>query len=137
MTGIGLVRTVLVLVAASGVLAATARAADENDALGKWKLTYEPGDGRHESVLTVTKDGQALKGEWVDDDDKGTVKDLKFKDGKLSFKREGEYNGEPFSVTFEGKVKGDSIEGEGKWEYQGMSGTFTFEGKREAAKPKE
>ena len=137
MTGKGLARGVLVLVAAWGVLAATAGAADEKEVVGTWKLAFEPGDGRHEPVLTIDKEGPELRGRWVDGDNKkATIKDLRFTDGKLSFKLESEYNGEAVSTKFEGKVKGDAIEGEGQWEYQGMSGSFPFEGKREVAKPK-
>jgi len=136
MTGIGLAKKVLALVAVVGVFATIARAADQNDVIGKWKLRYEPGDGQtHEPVLTVTKDGSDLKGECAEGDQKSTVKDLRFKDGKLSFRREGQYNGAPASATFEGRVKGDTIEGEGRWEYQGMSGSFPFAGKREAVAP--
>lgn len=36
MTGIGLAQRVLVLVAVAGVFATTARAADQNDVIGKW-----------------------------------------------------------------------------------------------------
>ncbi|HWE35461.1 MAG TPA: hypothetical protein VG406_02735 [Isosphaeraceae bacterium] len=138
MTGNGLVRGVLVLVAASGVLAATARAADEKDVVGTWKLKYEPGDGQtHEPVLTITKDGADLKGEFAEGDQKGTVKEVRFKDGELRVKVESKYDGEPTSVTYTGKTDGDAWKGDAAWEYQGMSGTFPFEAKRQVAKPKD
>jgi acetyl esterase/lipase len=137
MIGIGLAKRVLVLVAVAGVIATTARAADQNDVIGKWKLKYEAGDGQtHEPVVTITRNGQDLKGECAEGDQKSPVKDLRFKDGQLSFRRDGQHNGTPASATFEGRVKGDAIEGEGRWEYQGMSGSFPFTGKREAAEPR-
>jgi hypothetical protein len=125
----------LVLVAASGVFAATAGAADEKDVVGTWKLKYEPGDGQtHEPVLTIAKDGADLKGEFTDGDSKGTVKEVRYKDGKLTVKVESKYNDEPVVVTYEGKPDGDSMKGDATWEYQGMSGSFPFEAKRQAAK---
>ncbi|WP_165232459.1 hypothetical protein [Aquisphaera insulae] len=129
---------VVALVAGLGLAAAAARAAEEKGVVGKWKLEYEPGDGQvRRPLLTIKKAGDDLKGEWLDGQEKGTIKDLKFKDGKLSFKLEAKYNGDPVSVTYEGEIKGDAIRGEGEWDYQGMTGTFGFEGKREAEKPKE
>jgi hypothetical protein len=140
MTGKGLARGVLALVAASGVLAATAtaRAADEKDVVGTWKLKYEPGDGQtHEPVVTISKDGADLKAEFVEGDTKGTVKEVRLKDGKLTVKVETKYNDETAVVTYEGKPDGDAWKGDAAWEYQGMSGSFPFEGKRQPAKPKD
>jgi hypothetical protein len=128
---------VLALVAALGLFAVTAGAAEEKDVVGTWKLKYDPGNGQtHEPVLKITQDKAGLKGEFADGDQKMKVKEIQFKDGELRFKVEGEYNGEAVAVTYKGKPTGDSIKGEGQWEYQGMNGTFEFEGKREAAKAK-
>jgi hypothetical protein len=129
--------SVLALLAVAGVFAATARAAEERDIVGTWKLKYDPGNGQtHEPVLKITKDKAGLRGEFADGDQKMEVKEIQLKDGELRFKVEGEYNGEAVSVTYKGKPSGDSIKGEGQWEYQGMNGTFEFEGKREATKAK-
>src|SRR5262249_54073838 len=111
-------------------------AADEKDVVGSWKLSYNPGDGPHEPTLTVTKEGSGLKGKLVDGDRKFEVTKIGFRDGQLTFSARTERDGEPATVTFEGKIKGDAIEGSADWMYQGMSGSFSFEGKREAAKPK-
>ena len=137
MAGLGLLRGALVLVAASGLAAAPARAADDKDVVGTWKLKYEPGDGQtHEPVLTITKDGADLRGEFAEGDQKGTVKEVRFKDGELRVKVESRHDGEPATVTYTGKPNGDALKGEAAWEYQGMNGTFLFEGKRQAAEPR-
>jgi hypothetical protein len=129
--------SLIALLAVAGLFAWTARAADEKDIVGTWKLKYDPGDGQtHEPVLKITKDKSGLKGEFVDGDQKMKVKEIQLKDGELRFKVEGEYKGDPVSVTFKGKTKGNSIKGDAEWEYQGMTGSYEFEGKREAAKPK-
>jgi hypothetical protein len=136
MTGNGLVRGVLALVVASGVFAATAGAAGEEDVVGTWKLSYEPGDGQtHEPVLTITKDGAVLKAEFAESDEKRVVKEVRYKDGEVSVKVESQYNGEPVSVTYKAKRDGEALKGEAAWEYQGMTGTFPFEGRRQAARP--
>lgn len=125
------VRAMFVVLAIAGMVAATAMASDEKDAVGSWKLTFEPGDGRtHEPILTVTKDGSALKAEFIEGDQKGVVKEVSYKDGELRVKVETKYNGETAATTYAGKPNGDSLKGEATWEYQGMSGSFTFAGKR-------
>jgi hypothetical protein len=129
--------SVFALIAVAGVCAGTARAAEEKDVVGTWKLKCEPGDGQtYEPVLKITKDKARLKAEFVDGDQKMEVKEIQLKDGELRFKVEGEHNGDPVSVTYKGKPTGDSIKGEARWEYQGMTGTYEFEGKREAVKTK-
>jgi hypothetical protein len=129
--------SVLALIAVAGVFAGMARAVDEKELVGTWKLKYDPGDGQtHEPVLKITQDKAGLKGEFADGDQKMKVKEIQLKEGELRFKVEGEYNGDAVAVTYKGKPGGDSIKGEGQWEYQGMTGTFEFEAKREAAKSK-
>src|SRR5262249_60666955 len=105
------------------------------DIIGIWKLTYNPGDGDHEATLTVTREKPGLKGKLVDGDRKFDVTKIEYKDGKLTFTTRTERDGEKATAMFEGKIKGDAIEGEASWEYQGMSGSFPFTGKREAERP--
>src|SRR5258708_7033919 len=133
----GLVRGVLGLVAASGVLAATARAADEKDVIGTWKLSYSPGSGEQRTAtLSVTKEGSGLKGKFVEEPDrKFDVTKIEFKDGILTFSTRTERDREPTTATWGCKVKGDAIKGEASYEYQGGSGSFGFEGRRQAAHP--
>jgi hypothetical protein len=127
----------LTLVAALCVFTVTARAADDKDILGVWKLKYDPGDGQtHEPVVKITKDRAGLKAEFIDGENKVKVKEISYKDGELRLKIEGEYMGDKAIATYKGKTRGDSIKGVAEWEYQGMTGTYEFEGKREAAKEK-
>jgi hypothetical protein len=131
MNGTRLLKGVLVLVFASGVLAA-----DVKDVVGTWKLKYEPGDGQtHEPVLTITEEGTGLNAKFGEGDRKDEVKEITYKDGKLILAVRSEHNGEPVSVIYEANVKGESMEGDARWEYQGMSGSFPFEAKRQAAEP--
>jgi acetyl esterase/lipase len=116
--------------------AASARpAAAGEEAVGTWELSYSPGDGDHKATLTVTKEGSGLKATFADGDRKIDVTRVEFKDGKLTVATRTERDGEPATATFEGEVKGDAIKGSADWKYQGMSGSFAFEGKREPARP--
>lgn len=132
------VKGVFVTVAVWGMIAGTAGATDEKakEVVGTWKLTYNPGNGDHEATLTVTQEKSELKGKFVDGDRKFDVTKIEFKDGKLTFTTRTERDGEKATATFQGKVNRDAIEGEASWEYQGMQGSFNFEGKRQAAEPK-
>jgi hypothetical protein len=129
---------VLAVIAVVGLFAGTVRPAEEKDVVGTWKLTYDPGNGETlEPILKIARDKSGLKAEFTDGDAKLTVKELRFQEGELHFKVEGIHNGEAFSVTYKGKPAGDCIKGEAEWDYQGKTGTFEFEGKREFTKPKE
>jgi acetyl esterase/lipase len=105
---------------------------DEMEAVGTWSLTYSPGDGEHKATLTVTKEASGLKAAFKDGDRKFDVTKVEFKDETLTFATRTERDGESATATFDGKVKGDTIKGSADWTFGGMSGTFDFEGKREA-----
>src|SRR3954453_10607621 len=120
MTRSGLVRGLLALVAASGVLAATAVAADEKDAVGTWKLTYSPGDGEHKATLTVTKGESGLKATFAEGDRKFEVEGVTFKDGELTVSTRTERDGMPATASFKGEVEGDTIKGSAGWTFGGM-----------------
>ena len=65
-----------------------AGAADEKaaDPVGTWKCEYEIGGQQRTSTLTIKKDGDKLAGtmSWPDQKDE-KLKDLKLKDGTLTF----------------------------------------------------
>jgi len=130
--------SMLALITVVGLFAGTVRPAEEKDVVGTWKLKYDPGNGEtREPVLKITRDKAGLKAEFTDGDNKLTVKEIRLKEGELHFKLEGEHNGEAVSVVYKGKPEGDSIKGVAEWDYQGKTGTFEFEGKREPATRKE
>jgi acetyl esterase/lipase len=103
-----------------------------NNVVGTWRLSYDPGNGQHEGALTITQENSGLKGEFSDDERKLEVTKIDFKDGRLSFATRTHVDGELAIGTWEGKVRGDALDGEAGWEFQGGSGTFRFEGKRQA-----
>jgi dienelactone hydrolase len=105
-----------------------------NDVLGTWTLSYDPGNGQHQGTLTVIQEDSTLKGEFRDDDNKLEVTRIGFKDGKLSFVTRTQREGDLATGTWEGKIRGNALEGEAGWEFQGGSGTFRFEGKKQTDK---
>ena len=59
---------------------------EKADPVGTWKCEYRIGDQQRTSELTIQKDGDNLSGtmNWPDQKDE-KLKDVKFKDGKLTF----------------------------------------------------
>ncbi len=132
----GLATWVVVLAAVSAGPAPPGRAADDADVVGTWKLKFEPGDGTtHEADLAVTKEATGLKAAYTEGSRKETAKDVSYKDGVLRFTIEARYEGAAASTTFAGKVKGAAVDGECKWSYLGMTGSFKFTGSSPPAKP--
>ena len=126
------VKGMIVVAAVSGVFVATARAADGNEVVGTWKLTYSPGDGDHEATLTVSKEGAGLKGSFRDGERKFAITRIEYRNGTLSFNALAARDGDRTIVAFEGQVKGNAIEGDGSWDAGTRGGVFPFEGKRAA-----
>jgi len=71
-------------------LCGLAGARDEKaDPVGTWKCEYAIGDVKRESTLKIKKDGDKFAGtmSWPDQKE-AKLKDVKFKDGTLSFSAE-------------------------------------------------
>jgi len=114
-------------------LCGLARAADEKaDPVGTWKIEYMIGDLQRTADLTITRDGDKLAGTMSWPDQKGAVlKDVKLKDGELTFSAErvlGEYK---IPVDYKFTVDGDRLKGKGAVENGGRKTEFDITGKRE------
>jgi hypothetical protein len=113
-----------------------AGAADDKavDAVGKWKCEYEIGGQQRTSTLKIKKDGDNLTGtmSWPDQDET-KLKDLKLKDGTLTFSAERKLPGMDDSITVEYKLKidGDKLKGKGAAEFGGEKREWDIEAKRE------
>ena len=113
-----------------------AGAADDKavDPVGTWKCEYEIGGMQRTSTLKVKKDGDNLSAtmSWPDQDET-KVKDLKLKDGTLTFSAERKLPGMDDSLTVEYKLKidGEKLKGNGAVEFGGEKREFDIEGKRE------
>ena len=112
-----------------------AGAADDKvvDPVGTWKCEYELG-GKRTSTLKIKKDGDNLAGtmSWPDQDET-KLKDLKLKDGTLTFSAERKLAGMDDGITVEYKltIDGDKLKGKGAAEFGGEKREWDIEGKRE------
>ena len=109
-----------------------AGAADKVDPVGTWKCEYEIGGQKRTSTLTINKDGDKLAGtmSWPDQKD-SKLKDVKFKDGELTFSAVRELMDNKYTVEYKLKIDGDTLKGKGAVENGGQKTEFDFEAKRE------
>ena len=114
-------------------LCGLARAADgKADPLGTWKCEYMIGDQQRTSTLTITKDGDKLAGtmSWPDQKD-AKLKDVKLKDGELTFSAERVLGENKIPVEYKFTIDGDKLKGKGAVENGGQKTEFDITGKRE------
>jgi hypothetical protein len=114
-------------------LSGLAGARDEKaDPVGTWKCAYEIGDQKRMSTLTIKKDGDKLAGtmSWPDQKE-AKLKDVKLKDGTLTFSAEREVMDNKFTVEYKLMIDGDKLKGKGTVEFGGEKREFDIEAKRE------
>jgi hypothetical protein len=119
-------------------LCGIARAADDKaDPVGTWKLEYAIGDQQRTATLTVTKDADKLAGtmDWPDQKD-AKLKDVKLKDGVLTFSAERVLGDNKIPIDYKLKVDGDTLKGKGAVEAGGEKREFDITGKREKKQDK-
>ena len=113
-----------------------AGAAEEKavDPVGTWKCAYEIGGQQRTSTLKIKKDGDNLAGtmSWPDQDET-KLKDLKLKDGALTFSADRKLPGMDDAITIEYKftVDGETLKGKGAAEFGGEKREWEIEGKRQ------
>jgi hypothetical protein len=113
-------------------LCGLARAEDKADPVGTWKCEYTIGDMKRTAELTVKKDGDKLVGtmSWPDQKDE-KLKDMKFKDGKLTFSAVRKFMDNTFPLDFTLTIEKDKFKGKAAAEVGGNKQEFDIEGKRE------
>jgi hypothetical protein len=109
-----------------------ARAEDKVDPVGTWKCEYTIGDMKRTAELTVKKDGDKLVGtmSWPDQKDE-KLKDVKLKDGTLTFSAVRKFMGNEFALDFKLTIEKDTFKGKAAAEVGGQKQEFDIEGKRE------
>jgi hypothetical protein len=102
------------------------------DPVGTWKCEYEIGGQTRMSTLTIKKDGDKLAGTMSWPDQKETkLKDVKLKDGTLTFSAVREIMDNKIPIEYTLKIDGDKFKGKGAAEFGGEKREFDIEGKRE------
>ena len=113
-------------------LCGLASAADTADPVGSWNCDYKIGDQPRTVTLTITKDRDKIAGtmNWADQKDE-KIKDLQFKDGKLTFTAERKLMGRTIPIDYTLTIDSDKLKGKGASEFGGQKQEFDIEGKRE------
>ena len=105
---------------------------EKADPVGTWKIEYMIGDLQRTADLTITRDGDKLAGTMSWPDQKGAVlKDVKLKDGELTFSAERVLGENKIPVDYKFTVDGDKLKGKGAVENGGRKTEFDITGKRE------
>jgi hypothetical protein len=124
----------LVAVCACGALYATGdvgKGDQAEDAVDAWKLKCVSPDGKpRECIVTVFRDGAALKGDYTADGVTRPAKNVVFDEGILSVEVDGKFAGQAYGLTYNGTPRGDALEGSVRWSYGWVSGSFACEGER-------
>jgi hypothetical protein len=107
------------------------RAVEIDDVVGTWDLRVKTESGVVEPKLTITKDGEKLRGKSVTSTfGELEAKNLALKDNELSWEITTESNGSEFHIKYKGKPRGNVIEGSNEFSVDGNTGTMEFTGKR-------
>ena len=115
-----------------GVCGLVGAADDKAEPVGTWKCEYEIGGQQRTSTLTIKKDDDKLSGtmSWTDQKDE-PLKDVKLKEGKLTFSAVRKLMGNEITVEYTLTIDGDKLKGKGAAEFGGEKQEFDFNGKRE------
>ena len=102
------------------------------DPVGTWQCEYDIGGLKRTSTLAIKKDGEKLAGTmtWPDQKDEA-LKDVKLKDGTLTFSAVRKFMGNEIPIEYTVKLDGDKFKGKGASEFGGQKQEFDITGKRE------
>jgi tRNA A58 N-methylase Trm61 len=99
-------------------------------AAGTWQVKFNIGDRQINSTLVIKADNNnKLSAEWQSQRGRHEITDVKFKKGKLTFKRKSKIQDRQWESNFEGTVKGHKLTGTIKSE----RGDIALEGRRDGA----
>jgi hypothetical protein len=125
-------KAILSAALALGLCGLAAARDDKDGPVGTWKCEYEIGGQKRTSTLTIKKDGDKLAGTMSWPDQKETkLKDVKLKDGNLTFSAVREFMDNKITVEYKLMINGDKLKGKGAAEIGGEKREFDIEGKRE------
>ena len=125
-------KTILSAVLVLGICGLAVAQGEKADPVGTWKCEYEIGEMKRTSTLTIKKDGDKLAGtmSWPDQKD-AKLKDVKLKDGDLTFSAERVLMENKITVEYKLTINGDKLKGKGAAEFGGQKQEFDIAGKRE------
>ena len=115
-----------------GLASAKDEKGEKADPVGTWKCEYEIGGMKRTATLTIKKDGDKLVGtmSWPDQKE-ATLKDVKLKDGELTFSNVREFMDNKIPIDYKLKIDGDKFKGKASAEFGGQKQEFDINGERE------
>ena len=121
------------IMGATRTSAPIAAVVDPHDPVGAWRLKCVPPDGKpRECVVTVIREGDALRADYTADGDTRPAKRAVFEDGHLILEVDGKFAGQAYGLTYKGAPNSDGLSGTVRWSFGWASGTFPFSGERVA-----
>ena len=120
------VAAVVCVLAVAGLV----RADDKPNPTGTWKYTAEVNGQSFDVTIKLKLEGDKLTGTVSVMDTETKIEDAKYKDGKVSFKINREFNGNKLTIKYKGTIKGDTFKGKRDLERDGQKNTRDFEAKR-------
>src|SRR4051812_19198752 len=115
-----------------GVVRGGGSPATAADATGTWKWSVERNGQTFETTLKLKQDGEKLTGTITGRQGNETeIEDGKVKDDAVSFTVTREFNGNKVVMKYQGKLSGDSIKGDIKFERDGEEQSRDWEAKRD------
>ena len=115
-----------------GLCGLTGAQGEKADPVGTWQCAYEIGGQKRTATLMVKKEGDKLVGtmNWPDQKDE-TIKEAKFKDGKLTFSAVRKLMGNTIPIDYTLTIDGDKFHGKGASEFGGQKQEWDINGTRE------
>jgi hypothetical protein len=107
------------------------RVVEIDDVVGTWELRVETPNGVVEPRLTITADGEKLSGKSASDAfGELEAKNVQLKENTLAWEVSVINNGLEFNVKYNGKPRGNTMEGSNEFTVGENTGTMKFTGKR-------
>lgn len=124
-------KTILAAALVIGLCGLAGAQGEQTDPVGTWKCEYEIGGQKRMSTLTLKKDGDKLAGTMSWPDQKETkLKDVKRKNGDLTFSVERVLMENKFNVEYKLSITGDKLKGKVVAEFGGQKQEFDIAGMR-------
>ena len=125
-------KAILSMALVFGVCGLAGAADDKAEPVGTWKCEYEIGGQQRTSTLKIKKDGDNFAGtmSWTDQKDE-PLKDLKLKEGTLTFSAVRKLADNEITVEYTLKIDGDKLKGKGASDFGGKKQEWEITAERE------
>src|SRR4051794_18950285 len=114
-------KAILLAALAIGLCGTAIGEGEKADPAGTWQCEYEIGGQKRTSTLMVKKDRDKFVGtmNWPDQKDE-KVKDMKFKDGKLTFSAVRKFMDNMIPIDYTLTIDGDKFKGKAASDFGGQ-----------------